>query len=396
MKSISNRRYVGCVVPVNHMKTAPDQEIALDMYPPQPRVLSAGDAYFAPVALSAPAASDALHPPVLVCENVHKTYLLGVEGVPALRGVSLSIAAGEFVCIFGTSGGGKTTLLNVLGTIDRPTRGHLTVCGVRVASSTPDSELARIRLEKLGFVFQTFNLLSSLTALENVEMPMILAGRLTAAERRKRAKELLTAVGMEKRFDHVPAQLSGGEQQRVTIARSIANSPDVLLLDEPTGDLDSVSTIRVMSLLTRLNKEQGITMVMVTHDIGLKYFADRILWMRDGKLNRVEVVSAAKRAEMYRNLDRDMRALTAATTASAANNSFQVNASSVPVDVDQPWLNTKVRKASHYEALRGIAAQQELMQQMQHQPLLKSNGAEGSNGDEEEVMDWTGKEKNEN
>jgi len=163
-------------------------------------------------------------------KNVHKTYLLGIEGVPALRGVTLNIKKGEFVCIFGTSGGGKTTMLNILGTIDKPTKGELTLCGTRITNNTKDLELSTLRLQKIGFVFQTFNLLSSLTAIENVEMPMILNGVLSQSERRQRATELLTMVGMGHRLDHVPAQLSGGEQQRVTIARAIANNPDILLL----------------------------------------------------------------------------------------------------------------------------------------------------------------------
>eukprot|EP01117_Protostelium_nocturnum_P002712 TRINITY_DN1358_c0_g1_i1.p1 TRINITY_DN1358_c0_g1~~TRINITY_DN1358_c0_g1_i1.p1 ORF type:complete len:226 (+),score=101.03 TRINITY_DN1358_c0_g1_i1:35-679(+) len=174
-------------------------------------------------------------PDVLVSmKNVHKTYLLGIEGVPALRGVDLTIKKGEFVVIYGTSGGGKTTMLNILGTIDKPTKGELRLAGTRITSNTKDEELSNIRLRKIGFVFQTFNLLSSLSALENVEMPMILNGVLNNDERKERSTQLLELVGMGERKDHVPSQLSGGEQQRVTIARAIANSPEILLLDEPT------------------------------------------------------------------------------------------------------------------------------------------------------------------
>jgi putative ABC transport system ATP-binding protein len=337
-----------------------------------------GDQYFGSQGVNAEAEAENEEDVIIRCENIHKTYLLGVEGVPALRGVSLTIKRGEFVCIFGTSGGGKTTMLNVLGTIDKPTRGYLHICGVKVGSNTPDVELSNLRLNKLGFVFQTFNLLSALTALENVEMPMILAGRLTAAERRKRAKELLTAVGMEKRFDHVPSQMSGGEQQRVTIARSMANSPDILLLDEPTGDLDTANTMRVMSLLTRLNKEEGITLVLVTHDIGLKYFADRILWMRDGKLQRVEVVSASKRAEMYETLRRDVAALnvpsTAQTEAAAPSHAF---------------ARTAVRRPNHYECVRGIQAMERDLQRMDKSFLRKAETVGGhAAGEEQEVIVW--------
>jgi len=244
-------------------------------------------------------------------KNVHKTYLLGIEGVPALRGVSLTVKRGEFVCIFGTSGGGKTTMLNIMGTIDKPTKGEIKLCGVRINSNTKDSDLSLIRLQKIGFVFQTFNLLSSLTAQENVEMPMILNGVLSQAERKQRAKELLSLVGMGSRLDHVPAQLSGGEQQRVTIARAIANNPELLLLDEPTGDLDTVNTLVVMKLLTELNQKHNITMVMVTHDVGLKNFADHTIWMRDGKIQRIEVVSKQKKHETIKKLNEDLEAVKA-------------------------------------------------------------------------------------
>jgi len=239
--------------------------------------------------------------------NVHKTYLLGIEGVTALRGVSLTIKRGEFVVIYGTSGGGKTTMLNIMGTIDKPTKGELNLCGYKINQNTKDSDLSEIRLNKTGFVFQTFNLLSSMTAQENVEMPMILSGKLTQSERQHKAKELLKIVGMGARLDHIPSQLSGGEQQRVTIARAIANDPELLLLDEPTGDLDTVNTLIVMKLLTKLNQERGITMVMVTHDVGLKGYADRIVWMRDGKIQRIETASKKKKKETIEKLNADLR-----------------------------------------------------------------------------------------
>lgn len=171
---------------------------------------------------------------ILSIRNVHKTYLLGIEGVPALRGASVSIKRGEFVCIYGTSGGGKTTMLNIIGTIDKPTKGELFLCGNYITSRTSDRLLSEIRLKKLGFVFQTFNLLGALSAIENVELPMILMGELSPAQRKERAQRLLKSVGMEGRMNHLPSQLSGGEQQRVTIARALANDPEILLLDEPT------------------------------------------------------------------------------------------------------------------------------------------------------------------
>lgn len=168
--------------------------------------------------------------PIVQLDNVHKTYLLGVEGVAALRGVSLKIHKGEWVAIYGTSGGGKTSLLNIIGTIDRPTKGELKLGSTIISSNTKDEEFAKIRLEKLGFVFQTFNLIGSMTAIENVELPMILKGQLNPTERRARAIASLTRVGMAHRLDQLPNKLSGGEQQRVTIARAIANNPEILLL----------------------------------------------------------------------------------------------------------------------------------------------------------------------
>ncbi|EGG15989.1 putative non-transporter ABC protein [Cavenderia fasciculata] len=243
---------------------------------------------------------------ILTMKNIHKTYLLGIEGVPALRGVSMCIKRGDFVCIFGTSGGGKTTMLNIIGTIDKPTKGDMKLCGKTINHKTTDKDLAFLRLKNIGFVFQTFNLLSSLTALENVEMPMILLGELNAAERRERAISLLTKVGMKDRVDHVPSQLSGGEQQRVTIARAMANNPDILLLDEPTGDLDTVNTSIVMKLLTDLNRNDGVTLVMVTHDVGLKMYSDRVIWMRDGKIQRIETVNPLSKKEQFEKLYREI------------------------------------------------------------------------------------------
>lgn len=240
---------------------------------------------------------------VIKLVNVHKTYLLGIEGVPALRGVGLTIKNGEFVTILGTSGGGKTTMLNIIGTIDKPSKGDVYICGLRIKSSTKDSLLASIRLNKLGFVFQTFNLIGSLSALENVELPMQLQGKLSREEIRARATKLLTDVGLETRMDHFPNQLSGGEQQRVTIARSIANKPKILLLDEPTGDLDTRSTDVVMKILVDLNKKEGITMIMVTHDVALKVFADRVVRMMDGKVHKIITMPNDQRLKATAELD---------------------------------------------------------------------------------------------
>lgn len=287
---------------------------------------------------------------ILAVHNVHKTYLLGVEGIPALRGVSASVRRGEFVVIFGTSGGGKTSMLNILGTIDKPTKGDLYVCGTRVTASTSDREMANIRLNRIGFVFQTFNLLGSLTALENVMLPMILKGVLNRKQRIERAREVLGLVGMAARTSHFPSMLSGGEQQRVTIARAIANNPDLLLLDEPTGDLDHANSNIVMRLLLDLNAERNITLVMVTHDVNLKALADRVIWMRDGKIARVELADPARRAAAVAALDAEVAAIRAAAAARSASAGAPKasSPSGQPVRVPVSYANTEIRVPSSY------------------------------------------------
>lgn len=279
-----------------------------DLQPPNiyPEV---SDAPFMPL----PVPTDQLPPPLLEDEvvvrldNVHKTYLLGLEGVTALRGVTISIKKGEFVCILGTSGGGKTTMLNMIGTIDKPTKGDVWLAGVRIKSSTRDTVLANMRLHKLAFVFQSFNLIASMTALENVELPMLLLVRLIQGamgrgEIRTRARELLDKVGLASRAKHFPSQLSGGEQQRVTIARALANDPEILLLDEPTGDLDTKNTDIIMRILLDLHRVEKRTLVMVTHDVGLKNFADRVIRVLDGKIMRVEEVCEEERTAAMERL----------------------------------------------------------------------------------------------
>lgn len=237
--------------------------------------------------------------PAIKVENVHKTYLLGLEGVAALRGVTLEVKRKEFICIFGTSGGGKTTLLNLMGTIDKPTKGNIYIGGMRIRNSTTDKDLASLRLNKLSFVFQTFNLISSLSALENVELPMQLKGELSRSQIKERATELLTKVGLGDRITHFPRQLSGGEQQRVTIARALANQPEIMLLDEPTGDLDTKNTDIVMKILLDLNRD-GMTMIMVTHDLNLKNYANRVIKITDGKVPGEEIIDSKVR-EKYIN-----------------------------------------------------------------------------------------------
>lgn len=240
--------------------------------------------------------------PAITLRNIHKTYLIGIEGVPALRGVSLTIHKGEFLTIFGTSGGGKTTMLNIIGTIDAPSRGDVKIFDKLIRSNTTDQELSNIRLDKIAFVFQSFNLFPNLNVLENVEIPMKIKGLLSSSERRARALHLLTRVGLENRLNHFPNQLSGGEQQRVTIARALANKPEILLLDEPTGDLDTKNADIVMSILMELNLKEGITMIMVTHDVALKNFAHRVVKVVDGKINHETLVSKEEREECVRQL----------------------------------------------------------------------------------------------
>jgi putative ABC transport system ATP-binding protein len=226
--------------------------------------------------------------PVIRLENVFKTYDLGEIQVQALRGVSLDVYEGEFVAIMGPSGSGKSTIMNILGCLDRPTKGRYFLDGVDVSGMTK-TELARIRNRKLGFVFQQFNLLSRTSALENVELPTVYAG-VSPDERVKRAMEALTRVGLADRAGHHPSQLSGGQQQRVAIARGLVNRPSILLADEPTGNLDSRTSVEIMEILQTLNDEQGLTIVLVTHEPDIARYAKRTLLFRDGKLKRDSLV----------------------------------------------------------------------------------------------------------
>ncbi|MGN0876089.1 MAG: ABC transporter ATP-binding protein [Kiritimatiellia bacterium] len=216
--------------------------------------------------------------------DMYKIYVIGGEPVHALDGVSLSVDEGEFVAIMGSSGSGKSTMLNILGCLDVPTKGSYLLDGTEVAARTR-TELAQIRNRKLGFVFQNFNLLPRTSALENVELPDLYMGRLGRRARRERAMELLARVGLKGREDHTPAQLSGGQQQRVAIARALMNNPPVVFADEPTGNLDTKSSIEIMNLFTELSRE-GITIVMVTHEDDIAAYATRHVVMRDGKVMR--------------------------------------------------------------------------------------------------------------
>ncbi|HNW34370.1 MAG TPA: ABC transporter ATP-binding protein [Candidatus Ozemobacteraceae bacterium] len=227
-------------------------------------------------------------PPLIQISAVHKTYFMDGVTVKALRGVDLTVFRGEFVAIMGASGSGKSTLMNILGCLDRPTHGNYCINGIEVSHLSKD-QLATVRNRQIGFVFQGFNLLSRTSALENVEMPMIYAN-VEAQGRRERALSALASVGLTGRENHTSSQLSGGQQQRVAIARALVNKPAVILADEPTGNLDSHSSIEIMALFQALN-QQGITIVLITHEPDIAQFAKRCVRVRDGLINSDELVS---------------------------------------------------------------------------------------------------------
>ncbi len=217
---------------------------------------------------------------IIELRNVWKIYQMGEVKVNALRGMNFSVKKREFVSIMGPSGSGKSTAVNMVGCLDIPTKGDVYLDGKNIAH-LPESTLAQIRGRKIGFVFQTFNLIQTLSAKENIILPMIFQG-IPADKRIKRAEKLLRLVELEKRMNHRPSEMSGGEQQRVAIARSLANDPDVILADEPTGNLDSKTGKIVMDFLKNLNKKEGKTIIMVTHDANLAKHADRIAYLKDG------------------------------------------------------------------------------------------------------------------
>jgi len=221
---------------------------------------------------------------VIRLEAVTKTYRMGKVEVEALRGIDLVVEAGDFVAIMGASGSGKSTLMNIIGCLDVPTSGRYFLDGTDVAK-LDDDQLAVIRNRKIGFVFQSFNLIPRTTALHNVEMPLIYAG---TPNRRPRALEALEAVGLGNRAGHQPTELSGGQQQRAAIARALVTNPAILLADEPTGNLDSASSVEIMKLLAQLNQEQGRTIVLITHERDIAAFAGRIVELRDGLIQSDE------------------------------------------------------------------------------------------------------------
>jgi putative ABC transport system ATP-binding protein len=238
--------------------------------------------------------------PLISVREVTKVYHVGDVSVHALRGITLDIDRGEFVSIIGPSGSGKSTLMHILGCLDRPTEGRFLLNG-RDVSRLSDDELSAIRNEQIGFVFQGFNLLARTTAVENVELPLLYTqnGRAHAADRRRRALEALSAVGLQDRAEHHPNQLSGGQQQRVAIARALLNNPSILLADEPTGNLDSRTSIEVMDIFQRLKEDRGITMILITHEQQVADYGTRIIRFKDGRIvsdspNRSQRTAAAE------------------------------------------------------------------------------------------------------
>jgi putative ABC transport system ATP-binding protein len=247
--------------------------------------------------------------PVIQLEDFRKTYTSGEVQVHAVRGVTLAIQPGEFVAIMGASGSGKSTMMNTLGCLDRPTSGRFLLDGVNVGELNRD-ELADLRNQKIGFVFQGFNLLSRTTALENVELPMLYSRpALPNREQHERAMKALTMVGLGDRYDHTSSQLSGGQQQRVAIARALVNEPKLLLADEPTGNLDSRTSIEIMGIFQRLN-DQGMTVAMVTHELDIARYCRRVIVMRDGLIRSDEPVTDRLLAtEELAKLDAEQKAV---------------------------------------------------------------------------------------
>jgi putative ABC transport system ATP-binding protein len=235
-------------------------------------------------------------PLVISVKNLVKTYVVGEVEVRALRGVNLDIERGEFLAVTGPSGSGKSTFMHIAGCLDRPTSGQYFLDGDDVSRMSKD-QLAAVRNKKIGFVFQGFNLLSRTSALDNVELPLLYGGGMKGPDRHKRALEVLNAVGLGQRTDHHPNQLSGGQQQRVAIARALINQPSILLADEPTGNLDTRTSIEVMDIFQKLNRERGITVLLITHEIDIAEYGTRIVSFRDGQVVADRPVTKRRLAE---------------------------------------------------------------------------------------------------
>ena len=236
-------------------------------------------------------------PTVISVRNLVKTYVVGEVEVKALRGVNLEVRQGEFLAVTGPSGSGKSTFMHIVGCLDRPTSGQYILDGQDVSTMSKDA-LAAVRNKKIGFVFQGFNLLSRTSALDNVELPLLYGGNgLRTADRHQRALEMLELVGLGNRADHHPNQLSGGQQQRVAIARALINRPSILLADEPTGNLDTRTSIEVMGIFQRLNRERGITIVLITHELDIAEYGTRTVSFRDGQVVADRAVTRRRVAE---------------------------------------------------------------------------------------------------
>jgi putative ABC transport system ATP-binding protein len=235
-------------------------------------------------------------PPVISVRNLVKTYTVGEVEVRALRGVTLDVEPGEFLAVTGPSGSGKSTLMHILGCLDRPTSGEYVLDGRDVSRMTKD-QLAEVRNRKIGFVFQGFNLLSRTTALDNVELPLLYGGKMKASDRHKLAIDALSEVGLADRGGHHSNQLSGGQQQRVAIARALITKPSILLADEPTGNLDTRTSVEVMGIFQRLNRERGITVLLITHEPDIAEYATRTIAFRDGHIVSDQTVKRRRMAE---------------------------------------------------------------------------------------------------
>ena len=229
---------------------------------------------------------------IVEVQDVKKAYRMGKVVVPALRGVSFEVREGEFLAVLGPSGSGKSTLLHLIGCLDHPDDGKIFIDGANVLKLS-EEELAELRLRKIGFIFQFFNLLPRLTAIKNVELPLLIAG-VSEREARKRVMEMLRLVGLEARVNHRPTELSGGEQQRVAIARALINDPKIVLADEPTGNLDTKSGWEIVQLMKRLNEERNQTFIVVTHDPHIAETADRILYLKDGLIKGEKKIRGGK------------------------------------------------------------------------------------------------------